>query len=167
MANTKKKSFSVQLKTLKINSYPEIVDYLRDKKILILNTTNSHNYGKVGTVVKLTSPTLGLSGGSGNNYTQLYSGIPSGNTIGFSSFHVLIAQTEEELLAEIKALEKSKKDIDKEIELCKNKIEFIKETGSKEFNENEFKAFNVLKTIDNGKLTRIEKARLIASLVSE
>lgn len=52
------------------------------------------------------------------------------------------------------------------IQDTKAKIEFMKETNTESFNDNEFKAFQTLTIIEQGNMTKIEKARAIASLIS-
>jgi len=46
------------------------------------------------------------------------------------------------------------------------KIEFLKETGSEVFNENEFKAYHTLTIIEQSNMSKIEKAKAIASLIA-
>jgi len=45
------------------------------------------------------------------------------------------------------------------------KIEWMEETNSTEFNENEFKVYQTLKLFENKELTMVEKSRLIANLI--
>lgn len=47
------------------------------------------------------------------------------------------------------------------------KIVFLEEIGSDEFDENEFKAFHTLTIIEQGNMTKIEKAKAIAALISK
>lgn len=47
------------------------------------------------------------------------------------------------------------------------KISFLKETGSDTFDENEFKAFHTLTIIEQGNMSKIEKAKAIAALISK
>ncbi len=47
------------------------------------------------------------------------------------------------------------------------KITFLKETGSDVFDENEFKAFHTLTIIEQGNMSKIEKAKAIAALISK
>ena len=49
----------------------------------------------------------------------------------------------------------------------KAKIEFLKEIGSDVFDENEFKAFHTLTIIEQGNMSKIEKAKAIAALISK
>ena len=47
------------------------------------------------------------------------------------------------------------------------KIEFLKEIKSDEFDENEFKAYHTLTIIEQGNMSKIEKAKAIAALISK
>ncbi len=46
------------------------------------------------------------------------------------------------------------------------KIEWMEQTGSTEFKENEFKVYQTLKLFENKELTMVEKSRLIANLIN-
>jgi hypothetical protein len=46
------------------------------------------------------------------------------------------------------------------------KIEWMEQTGSSEFKENEFKVYQTLKLFENKELTMVEKSRLIANLIN-
>jgi len=48
----------------------------------------------------------------------------------------------------------------------KSKIDFMKEVGSEMFDENEFKAYHTLTIIEQSDMTKIEKAKAIAALIS-
>lgn len=52
------------------------------------------------------------------------------------------------------------------IEETQNKIAFMNEIGSDQFDENEFKAYHTLTIIEQSDMTKIEKAKAIASLIS-
>lgn len=52
------------------------------------------------------------------------------------------------------------------IEEQQEKIKFLKEIGSDVFDPNEFKAYQTLTIIDNSNMSKLEKARAIASLIS-
>lgn len=45
------------------------------------------------------------------------------------------------------------------------KIEWMEDTGSTEFDENEFKVYQTLKLFENKELTMVEKSKLIAKLI--
>jgi len=47
------------------------------------------------------------------------------------------------------------------------KIAFLKEIGSDTFDENEFKAYHTLTIIEQGNMSKIEKAKAIAALISK
>lgn len=48
----------------------------------------------------------------------------------------------------------------------KSKIAFMQEVGSDEFNENEFKAYHALTIIEEGNMSKLEKAKAIAALIA-
>jgi hypothetical protein len=48
----------------------------------------------------------------------------------------------------------------------KNKIAFMLELGTDQFDENEFKAYHTLTIIEQSDMTKIEKAKAIAALIS-
>jgi hypothetical protein len=52
------------------------------------------------------------------------------------------------------------------IEETKNKIDFMREIGSDQFDENEFKAFHTLTIIEQSDMSKIEKAKAIAALIA-
>ena len=57
--------------------------------------------------------------------------------------------------------------IAEKIEKAEAKLAFLHETGSEEFNETEFKAYQTLKLIEeNPEMSRLEKAKAIAAIVS-
>jgi len=51
------------------------------------------------------------------------------------------------------------------LETIQSKINWLKETGSKKFSEQEFKVYQTLKLLENGKLSMVEKSKLIAELI--
>jgi hypothetical protein len=67
----------------------------------------------------------------------------------------------------IKELEKELLDAKTNLDSIQSKIDWMKETGSEHFSEDEFKVYQTLKLLDDGKLTRIEKSRLIADLIKK
>jgi len=52
------------------------------------------------------------------------------------------------------------------IEETQNKIAFMQEVGSDQFDENEFKAYHTLTIIEQSDMSKIEKAKAIAALIS-
>lgn len=69
--------------------------------------------------------------------------------------------TLKELRSELKRITE---EYEKESKQIKDKITFIKEIGSEEFDENEFKAYTTLSIIE-GTTSKKEKAKLIANLL--
>lgn len=64
------------------------------------------------------------------------------------------------------SLKNDKKNIDSSIKIEQSKLEYLKETKSKVYDENEFKAYTTLTLVEDETLSKIEKARLIASLIN-
>ena len=67
----------------------------------------------------------------------------------------------------MKELEQELSEAQAKLDNIQLKIDWIKETGSEEFNEDEFKVYQTLKLLDNGKLSMIEKSKLIAGLIKK
>ena len=65
----------------------------------------------------------------------------------------------EKALAKIEATQKF-------ITETKSKIAFMQETGSDQFDENEFKAYHTLTIIEQSDMSKIEKAKAIAALIA-
>ena len=73
--------------------------------------------------------------------------------------------TKEKFLEQIaKAQEKIKATQDF-IDETKEKISFMEETQSEVFDDNEFKAYRTLSIIEQGNMSKIEKAKAIAALI--
>lgn len=71
-----------------------------------------------------------------------------------------LSRRKEDLQKELVELEKQKQDI-------QDKLNWIEETGSEEYDETEVKVWTTLKTLDNKKLSPLEKSKLIAKLIKE
>ena len=65
----------------------------------------------------------------------------------------------------IEDLKKELSEAQTKLETIQSKINWLKETGSKEFSEQEFKVYQTLKLLENGKLSMVEKSKLIAELI--
>lgn len=75
--------------------------------------------------------------------------------------------TAEKIQATIDAHKAELTAITEKIERAEAKLAFLQETGSDEFDETEFKAYQTLKLIEeNPEMSRLEKARAIAAIVS-
>lgn len=170
-----KKSFNVQAS--KVNGFSGSVENMRNmlhgKTIEVLKQTGGHNYGPVGTQITIpVGQPIGFGGGSGSRYNSISIGNLDGkyyNNISFTAFTVVTALTEEDIKNQIKTLQAAKKkaakDYDAQIADYNAKLDYLKESGSLEFDETEFKAYRTLQLVENEELSKIEKARLIASLI--
>jgi len=75
--------------------------------------------------------------------------------------------TAEKIQATIDAHKAELTAITEKIEKAEAKLAFLQETGSDEFDETEFKAYQTLKLIEeNPEMSRLEKAKAIADIVS-
>jgi hypothetical protein len=96
--------------------------------------------------------------------------LPSGQSISMASAALdkSLARTKKEQIEEqiVKAQEKIKAT-EAFIAEAKLKIAFMEETNSEEFNENEFKAYQTLTLIENTSMSKLEKAKAIASLIDK
>jgi len=70
----------------------------------------------------------------------------------------------EDINEELKIAEKEMSAAKNNIENIKLKIEYLTETGNKNFDENEYRAYNTIKALENSNLSTLEKAKQIASL---
>lgn len=81
-----------------------------------------------------------------------------------------IPTTKKELEENLSLLKKEReekiKEYDSKINDCILRINYIKETKSKTFDEQEFKAYSTLTLVENDNLTKLEKAKLIAALIN-
>jgi hypothetical protein len=67
----------------------------------------------------------------------------------------------------IEELEQELSEAQTKLDNIQFKIDWMKETGSDDFNEDEFKVYQTLKLLDNGKLSMLEKSKLIAELIKK
>lgn len=159
MKNT---NFSIQKIKLKLDTLPKIKKYFSTGKIKIeiITTAGAHNYGPVGS--KLTLSNLGMV----LTTTSVSGGVVGGNNLNFDYFKVISSdETVEDLknaIAEIKAEIKESKE---QILGYEEKLNYLKETNSEKFNENEYKAFSVLGLLEQDSLSKLEKAKIIAKLI--
>ncbi len=65
----------------------------------------------------------------------------------------------------IEDLKKELSEAQTKLDTIQSKLDWLKETGSKEFSEQEFKVYQTLKLLENGKLSMVEKSKLIAELI--
>lgn len=74
--------------------------------------------------------------------------------------------TIEKLQDQINAAQEKITKTNKFIAETQAKIIFIEETGSEVFDENEYKAYQTLTLIENGSMSKMDKARAIAALIT-
>jgi alpha-amylase/alpha-mannosidase (GH57 family) len=67
----------------------------------------------------------------------------------------------------IKELEKELSEAQTKLNNIQFKIDWMTETGSDEFSEDEFKVYQTLKLLEDEKLSRLEKSKLIAELIKK
>lgn len=147
----------------------KLKNYLTGKTVEIISNNSGHNY-RIGDKIKITKEQSRLL--TISNITNPTAGTigrltPSGNNAFFRDLKIIDKFNKEYFLEEIKNLEESKKEIDSDIENYKFKINFLEETNLKEFDENEFKAYKTLSLIEDNSLSKVEKAKLIASLIEK
>jgi hypothetical protein len=67
----------------------------------------------------------------------------------------------------IKELEQQLSEAQTKLNTIQSKIDWINETGSTEFSEEEFKVHQTLKLLENTKISMFEKSKLIAELIKK
>ena len=67
----------------------------------------------------------------------------------------------------IKELEQELSEAQTKLNNIQFKIDWMTETGSDEFSEDEFKVYQTLKLLEDEKLSRLEKSKLIAELIKK
>ena len=117
-------------------------------KFRVITNTCSHNY-EIGRVYKKEVPCNLTSG-------QV---VPGRNSIPISDVEIL-ASTVDAMKEDIATLEAQVNEL-------KEKIAFCIATNTEEFDEDTFKVYQTLQIIKSKKLTDIEQAKAIASLISK
>lgn len=142
-------------------SQQEANNALTGKTVKIIGNKTGYDT-PIGTIVKISHVVNYLPNNCYAYYT--YNGNP---LYAFLQDIEICPLTKEQLEESIKDLNNSIKELEDLKKVTLSKIEFISENGLEEFDENTFKSFHVLKMLDDNKLSRIEKAKLISKLVSE
>lgn len=127
------------------------------KKVKITGNSTNHLF-KIGQIVKITH-----CYGTSQNLSAISI---DGNSVQYG-----IGQTDYEISFTLKDVQNEIKDMDnKLVEIKQEKqywndvIKYMSEINSEEFDETEFKAYQILKTIDD-KTSIIEKSKLIAKIL--
>lgn len=157
-----KKSFSARSKELKISSSTKLREFLKGKKIEILKNSNSHDYGPKGTIFEL-GECVQMDG-----LSSLYRGKPngSGNSLNFGDFHLIESTTIEDIKEDSKVIQAQIEKLKTQIKENDAKLAYLKETGEDTYDEMEFKAYQTLTLLEDPKLSKLEKAKLIGQLVN-
>ena len=84
---------------------------------------------------------------------------------GMDHVAAVVISTRDKFMTEIAAAEKKIFAAEEQIREYKDRISFLDETGSEEWNENEFKAYRTLTIIEQSEMTKLDKAKAIAALI--
>lgn len=123
--------------------------------VLVKKNSNSHNYN-IGTKYRVVDATRN---GSGMMYqAESLDGNWTGNNLRSSDTELCVAIT-------IDAFEKQVEDYRKQMEEAQSIIDWMNETGATEYNETEHKVWSVLNAVENDSLSKMERVKIIASLI--
>lgn len=143
--------------------YPFIIK--KGDKFKIISSTDGHNYGLIGTIC--TSDVNHTF----NSKNHSFSGLARGKNNIYANQFILVSINKEVIQEEIAELKQDIIDTTKknkeQIADLEVKLKFMNENKLSEFNETEFKAYKVLQLLKDEKLSDIQRAKLIASLVNE
>lgn len=131
----------------------------------IISSLGGHNYGPIGTICTADiSYTFNTRSNSINALTKGKNSIYAYQfilvTINKQEIQEDIVQLKQELIDKTKSIKEQIADLEV-------KLKFMNENKLDDFNETEFKAYKVLQLLKDKKLSDIERAKLIASLVNE
>jgi hypothetical protein len=132
---------------------------LTGKKITVTGNRSNHNI-PMGT--KLVLKYKNINSGNTENYTVSYCN--SNLTIYLSDFK-LVPMTKEDLNEEIVFLNDKKTQLDSEIQSINDKLDFITTNNIDVFDENQYKVFQTINTLNKPDISQIEKAKIIAALI--
>lgn len=77
-----------------------------------------------------------------------------------------VPTTQKELLKEVADIEQEIEEKKSEIENLNTKIQFLESSGLLEYDEDTFKVFQAITIIENRKLSKLEKAKVIGELIN-
>lgn len=123
--------------------------------VLVKRNSNSHNYS-IGTKYRVIDV---KPNGVGVMY-QAEDPVNGwrGNNLRSSDTELCVALT-------IDAFEAQVEDYRKQMEEAQSIVDWMKETGATEYNETEHKVWYVLNAVENDSLSKMERVKIIASLI--
>lgn len=143
----------------KFKTRDEALNYLKTgKKVKILKTINSGWFKAGDTFSAAPGQAIGYQPYINGNNILIYSGTGASLNILMSDIEPY-AETVEELEVELA-------NLNKEVAYVQDKIAYLKETKQTEFDLNEFKVWRTLQLLNKPKMSDLEKAKAIASLIS-
>ena len=146
----------------------EIRVFIKNKKFkVILNTSGSGiPIGEIIEFMGIQGTKTYLRGLKTVGLVRLSSNLSTGAWCYFDELVLVSPITITELEEEIVDKKKQILGLEKSIIEDNLKIKFMKENNIEEFSEDEFKVYKTLELLDNKKLSKIEKAKLISSLIA-
>jgi hypothetical protein len=123
--------------------------------VLVKKNSNSHNY-TIGTKYRVVDATLT---GSGMMYqAESLDGNWRGNNLRSSD-------TEFVTTVNVEYFQKQVEEHRKQMEEAQSIIDWMNETGATEYDETEHKVWSVLNAVENDSLSKMERVKIIASLI--
>lgn len=123
--------------------------------VLVKKNSNSHNYeiGKKYRVIDVKPNGVGVMYQAEDPVNGW-----RGNNLRSSDTELCVALT-------IDAFEAQVEDYRKQMEEAQSIVDWMKETGATEYNETEHKVWSVLNAVENDSLSKMERVKIIASLI--
>ena len=120
-----------------------------------VSSNNGYLNTHKGVTFVIHKPYITPSGNSGHHIL-----FESGGSAGWVYDYELVGygQTREDIIKEIEELQS-------QVDCLKSKLDWMNEVGVSIYDEDEFKVYETLKTLENGELGIKEKTKLIASLI--
>ncbi len=120
-----------------------------------VSSNNGYTTTHKGLTFVIQKPYITPSGNSG-----YYIMFESGGGAGWVYDYELVGyeQTREDIIKEIEELQS-------QVDCLKSKLDWMNEVGVYKYDEDEFKVYETLKTLENGELGIKEKTKLIATLI--
>jgi len=118
---------------------------------------------KVGRRAKVLNNALGVPVGTTGKITTSNS---SGILLDSCPHKSFISQELEIASYTVKDIQEEISCLEKEITCQQSKLQYMTENGLEEFDENQYKVFQTLKTLDNKEITQVQKSKIIAELIN-